>query len=1113
MKENDSYSSYSGGSLNNPNNLTHHFSAKSFKDWLLDITNPIVYCLLTMDGKDFLIKNSFETKLHQKTNKLDSFSITVPNDAIDAFEDYVLEKSKYLIGKKITIKYYQYGKIQQSFSGIIDQVKDKRNGTGYGDLILKGKSPALLLHNGKKHRTFSNASLQQIISKVCTTYPSEAKIEVSDWHNTKDKIFPYIVQSKESDFEFLQRLAKKYGEYFYYNGEQIIFGNAVQPIIEIGEGRDLDCLDLKIKLKPQNFTYQSYNDAIAGKSEQSGGTNGANFIQQKENMMQVTALNQSKKVFAETPKMYYNLANIGSGEDAELRDAVQREKEKRQNVMSVKGRSRNPALRIGSRAKISDINSRAMETYRVLEIKHFHDGNEYYNEFTAIPDLFQAPYQDNNVFPVGEKQSAKVIDNNDPESRGRVQVQFPWQEAENEKTPWLRIATLHAGSGKGTNFIPEIGEEVLIAYESNNAERPYVAGVLYNGKEKSGYHTQGNDLKVIKTRSGIENISNDAEGSWKQSTPDGNFLHFDGQGNAMLNVPKNLTINAGGNFNIQVGHNLTFNVVDVALFNIFKQTIFTTPILHQISEYYKLQSTSALINSEKDFKIESKDTQLAGFENLLVHSNQSAIINSKGDIEVRGESGTKLSNTASELSMTQVTITATLFASFRPMNNWNGQNYGFDWYRVADTKKVYGSKWAGDKFYDTLVGQYDKYPSNNPDAKFSVNTTMINSLKNEYGIASLIPWYKVKGKPVETLPSWLLLKKNVDVRVSLDVFIQDKKNLPQNVFVAYEHEYFTIQTSAGAGSANSTAESSPKDNMHYARLAVRAEKRFSIVDGITIKCIKDIPVGTSKTIRVISDQQEAGFLHVYSNSSKKIDVVLVKVWGDFGNGVKIGSSNGRIELTNALKQANINPTFQEVDLDIRHLRGTTNPNTLIQSNTLMNINEINVSGNINGLTLSEYLDDEFRNRPIGKNTDGSFKYENYLRVYFVNEKAFITADRLSVGGIGSPIGGGRCIMYVGGTARDVAHECCHSLGLGHTFGTASNSSARFLYKFKATENIMDYGHLAKITPYSLWKWQWGILRSHSLVQDIVVTPPANPTSTPTPSGTPTSTPVSTAGGR
>lgn len=61
-----------------------------------------------------------------------------------------------------------------------------------------------------------------------------------------------------------------------------------------------------------------------------------------------------------------------------------------------------------------------------------------------------------------------------------------WQEDKGQKTPWIRLIQPHSGSGKGFHFIPEIGEEVLVSHESQNAEKPFVMGTHYNGSETSG---------------------------------------------------------------------------------------------------------------------------------------------------------------------------------------------------------------------------------------------------------------------------------------------------------------------------------------------------------------------------------------------------------------------------------------------------------------------------------------------------------------------------------------------------------------------------------------------------------------------------------------------------
>lgn len=118
----------------------------------------------------------------------------------------------------------------------------------------------------------------------------------------------------------------------------------------------------------------------------------------------------------------------------------------------------------------------------------------------------------------------------------------------------------HGGAGKGSYIIPEIGEEVLVGFEGGNAQCPYVMGTHYNGKESSGYNTPKNDLKVIRTRSGIIIIMNDADGSILIEDPSGNKYFMDGKGNMTFDAPKNITLNAGEDININAGQNMTTNV-------------------------------------------------------------------------------------------------------------------------------------------------------------------------------------------------------------------------------------------------------------------------------------------------------------------------------------------------------------------------------------------------------------------------------------------------------------------------------------------------------------------------------------------------------------------------
>jgi len=531
--------------------------SRSFEDWLRDPVNPLVYCLLTLDGKDFLTSNGYSVELVQKTNDHDSFTITVPDDAIDRFEGFIMENSKNLLGKNLTITYWRFGKISQSFSGIIIGIRNKKDeGGGYGNLYINGYSPSILMENGRDCQSFEDKTLKEIISEISEPYPQEAKITV-DYPNTKHAL-AYTVQYKESDYNFIRRLAIRYGEFFYYDGERLIFGSTTQPAVSLAENIDLIDIEFDLTMNAQDFSYLGFDAQSGSGIEKESRSFTSEF---KENLFQTLSINRSRKLFPKKPKMYFSHIGISSDSEKELEDVIRLEKEHKENLLTVRGKSKDPDLRIGGRAILSDINGRAMETYRIIEIKHFYEPGDYYNEFVGIPDLFNASYYINvEAIPIGEEQSARVKDNNDPMGMGRIKVQFPWQEYKNQTTPWIRMIQPHSGSGKGFHFIPEIGEEVLVGFEGGNAEKPFVMGTHYNGSESSSYHTSGNDKKVIHTRSGTKIILNDAEGSVFIEDPSGNTYLMDGQGNINVSAPGNMTLTAGENLNISVGQNLTTNV-------------------------------------------------------------------------------------------------------------------------------------------------------------------------------------------------------------------------------------------------------------------------------------------------------------------------------------------------------------------------------------------------------------------------------------------------------------------------------------------------------------------------------------------------------------------------
>lgn len=756
--------------LNHPDDIKKYFSSKTFKDFLADKTSPLVYCTLSLDGKEFLNKSSFEIVLNQKTNDHDSFTITVPDDALDSFSGYVLENSKNILGKKITINFHRFGEVKNLFSGVIANIKNKKE-NGYGKLFITGFAPSILLESGKDCKSFEDKTLEQIIKEVTSEYPEEAKIDASNIVNSSYSI-PYTVQYKESDYGFIQRLAKRYGEYFYYNGQQLVFGNKVQPIISLEDGVDLIEAEFELSIKPQDFKYMVYDSEKGSKTEKDSSSTRTQY---KENPFQAIAVSASKNVFKKIPDMLYNHTGIGSDTDKALSEVVRREKENRENLVTVTGKSKDPNLKIGGRAKLMDINNKAMETYRIIEIKHFHNGNEYYNEFVGIPDLFNAPYQDNEAFPIGEEQSARVVDNND--AMGRVRVQFTWQEKKGEKTPWLRIATLHTGAGKGTHIIPEIGEEVLVAYESGNAEKPYVSGALYNGKEKSGYHTAGNDLKVIQTRSGCKILINDDKGSILLQDANGSRAFLDGQGNIDFNSAKKINLDSKEiNLRAEKIKLESSEELDIKSYQKAKFTSFQTMNIDS-TKSLKVNSTNMSMNAMESFKTTAQKVDF-GAEKQMKISSQSMEVHGTETMDLKSPTLNKVTQ-AEKISLADGDKKDNQFiAVVTPTTSYKGE-FGIDYCEMDDKfekiKTFQGTDISDIEYiFEKATNQYKKVAAGDTAEKQNIIKEMYFP-KTIFGKNYLATWMNIpKG-----------VKANVIISTKL-VGTDESKEKPAEEYITFQ---------------------------------------------------------------------------------------------------------------------------------------------------------------------------------------------------------------------------------------------------------------------------------------------------------------------------------------
>ena len=104
----------------------------------------------------------------------------------------------------------------------------------------------------------------------------------------------------------------------------------------------------------------------------------------------------------------------------------------------------------------------------------------------------------------------------DPKKLGQVKVCFP-RLPDKPEGDWCRVVQPAAGAGRGFYWIPQVGDEVLVAFERGDASHPYVIGSLWNGQDKppEGAYTDDNTRAMIQTKSGHKVVLDDKGGEEK----------------------------------------------------------------------------------------------------------------------------------------------------------------------------------------------------------------------------------------------------------------------------------------------------------------------------------------------------------------------------------------------------------------------------------------------------------------------------------------------------------------------------------------------------------------------------------------------------------------------
>ena len=440
-----------------------------------------------------------------------------------------------------------------------------------------------MLDDNPNCKSFEELTLNDIINDVIGDY-SQHLTSIVDARFTD--IIAYCVQYNETNYQFLQRLAQRYGEWLYNDGKQLVFGNLK---------KDEDTVELKypsndvpsygidmrmqhVKFKHVTSSYNAYDstqkDGLSEMNRRYNDLSDSVFDASKDNFTKPTLQNLHSGGFADDDgrETLLNVSTKAQGRGEKAR------------MLTYSGTTYCSKLKIGAVMTIVDGHSNndngiAQDEILITELTHNFSADEVYsNSFVGIPSACDyPPYSNSDVYPYATSCRARVTDNEDPMDLGRIRVQFDWQAQldENMVTPWLRIAQPYAGSGKGFSFIPEIGEEVMIDFEGGNAERPYVKGTLYNGMDDPDpawvpNGNSSNQIKAIRTRNGhtieihdegedgyIRIYDNEKENYILTFSTDQKLIKLESTGNIELYAQNDIIMHAGHDIMAEADHDIS----------------------------------------------------------------------------------------------------------------------------------------------------------------------------------------------------------------------------------------------------------------------------------------------------------------------------------------------------------------------------------------------------------------------------------------------------------------------------------------------------------------------------------------------------------------------------
>ncbi|MEB3828871.1 VgrG-related protein [Phormidium sp. CCY1219] len=458
-------------------------------------TRYIAQPIVKIKGKnisDDLVDDLVEIAVEESIHQPGMFELKINNDYFPGSGDPWRHEKLFEIGQSVEIgfsasttqaeEFSEENKEPSLFVGEITSIESNFNERSQATMIIRGYDVSHRLHRGRHNRSFQNASDSDIVKKIA----SEVGIS-TDSVDSSGAAHDYVFQENQTNMEFLRERAARNGfELFVQDGKLNFRKPKAGDTLNLQWLEDIRTFRVRVSSSEQvasvevrGWDYKQKKAIVSTKNspqlltsnQYQSGTKTSSAFNGKPSSPKTIVVDRPVFSSAEADKIAQGLCDEIGGEFVQA-DATA---------------DGDPKIRVGKRVKLSEM-GKYSGNYYITETRHLYQDGVYSTEFSVRglrgEDVFNSVAPEKGLEPGQTFLVGIVSKNEDPDGLGRVRVKFPTLTEEHESN-WARVVAIGAGSARGFDCLPEVNDEVLVAFEHGDIHRPYVLGGVWNGKDKT----------------------------------------------------------------------------------------------------------------------------------------------------------------------------------------------------------------------------------------------------------------------------------------------------------------------------------------------------------------------------------------------------------------------------------------------------------------------------------------------------------------------------------------------------------------------------------------------------------------------------------------------------